>query len=183
MDKRGWGFGERRLFTPPGLFLQLNSYLSRMKRNLIISILFFGIAFCGFSQNPVEWKFSAKKIAEKLYEIHLAAIVQNPWHIYSQFTPEGGPIATSIQFNKNPLIEIEGTAKEIGKLQQKHEEVFGVDVKYFGGNIDFVQIIKIKGKGNPSTPRTNISGTIEYMICNDQECLPPKTVAFNVRLE
>ena len=46
------------------------------------------------------------------------------WHIYSQTTPEGGPVPTTIEFTKNPLVNLQGTAKETGKMEQRHEELF-----------------------------------------------------------
>ncbi len=147
-------------------------------RFLLLAI--FCIIFSVFvnAQVPVNWKWSSIKVADKTYEVHLTATVQNPWHIYSQTTPDGGPIATKISFNKNPLVAVDGNAKEVGDLHQKHEEVFDVDVRYFDGVVDFVQVMKLKSK-----VKTNISGTIEYMVCNDVQCLPPKTISFSVKLE
>src|SRR5258706_15951491 len=55
------------------------------------------------AQNPVKWSFEAKKTGDKVYELRLTAAVNDPWHIYSQFTPDGGPQPTKISFNKNPL--------------------------------------------------------------------------------
>ena len=131
-----------------------------------------------WAQSPVDWNYSSKKIADKTYEIHLTARVSSPWHIYSQFTPAGGPIATKISFNKNPFVVRNNAIKEVGELQQHHEPLFGVDVKYFGGNVDFVQVVTLK-----SGVKTNMSGNIEFMACNDQECLPPKTISFTVQLK
>lgn len=37
--------------------------------------------------NPVQWTYTAKKIADKTYEIHLTATIQNTWHLYSQTQP------------------------------------------------------------------------------------------------
>lgn len=132
----------------------------------------------GQIQSPVKWRFSAKKIADKTYEIHLTPTVQNPWHLYSQNLPKGGALPTKISFGKNPLITMTGKPKETGKLVSRYEEVFGVTVKYFEGKADFVQMVKVKGE-----VKTNVSGTVKYMVCNDQQCLPPKTVKFSVRLE
>lgn len=128
-------------------------------------------------QEPVKWNFSAKKIADKTYEVRLTATVQSPWHIYSQKTPDGGPLPTKIIYNKNPLVKVEGEAKEKGKIITKFEEVFEVNVKYFDGNVSFVQAIKLK-----SNVKTIISGTIEFMACNDEQCLPPATVPFTISL-
>ena len=68
--------------------------------------------------------------------------------------------------------------KENGKLQNKHEEVFDVDVKYFDNTVTFTQTVNLK-----SAVKTNITGNIEYMVCNDKECLPPKKVAFDLQLQ
>jgi hypothetical protein len=70
-----------------------------------------------------------------------------------------------------------GDVKENGKLLIKHEEVFGVDVKYFEGKVDFVQRIKLKGSA-----KTNFTGTVDFMVCNDQQCLPPATQKFSIAL-
>ena len=95
-------------------------------------------------QNPVNWTATAKKIADKTYEIRLTANINNGWHIYSQTTPEGGPVPTNISFTKNPLFQLQGTAKEVGKLEQHNEPLFGVDVKQFSNKVDFVQVVKLK---------------------------------------
>jgi hypothetical protein len=129
-------------------------------------------------QNPVKWDYSVKKINATTYEVHLTATLESSWHIYSQTTPDGGPVATTVTFGKNPLLTLDGTVKEVGKLEQKHEELFGVDVKQFSNKVDFLQTIKLKGKG-----KTSVTGSIEYMTCNDRECLPPKTQNFSIAIK
>ena len=129
-------------------------------------------------QNPVDWTATSKKISDKVYEIHLTANLDKGWHIYSQSTPDGGPLATSVSFSRNPLLTLEGTAKEAGKLEQKHEALFGVDVKQYSDKVEFVQTVRRKGK-----TKTAINGTVEFMTCNDRECLPPVTKKFSVVLQ
>lgn len=51
---------------------------------------------------------------------------------------------TEIGFSKNPLATLTGQPKELGKLITKHEEVFGVDVKYFENIVTFVQVVELK---------------------------------------
>lgn len=126
----------------------------------------------------VQWSHSLKKIDADTYEIHLSANVQSPWHIYSQRTPEGGPVPTEITFAKNPVITLDGATEEKGNLVKKREEVFGIDVMYFDGKVDFVQRVSLKAK-----VKTNITGTIKYMVCNDRECLAPKTIPFQLEFK
>jgi thiol:disulfide interchange protein DsbD len=129
------------------------------------------------AQQKVAWTYSTKKLADNQYEVHLTATPPIGWHIYSQLTPEGGPIPTSFSYNKNALIALVGKTIEKGKLTTYFDKNFKVDVKYFEGKADFVQIIKVKGK-----LKTNLSGEIESMICNDRTCMPPVTEKFNVLL-
>lgn len=150
-----------------------------MRRTLIAIIaILFSVACFAQVKSPVKWNFSSKKMDATTYEVHLTATLEVGWHMYSQTTPDGGPVATSIEFIKNPLLLIDGPAQEIGKLEQRHEELFGVDVKQFSNKVDFVQTVKIKGKA-----KTAINGTIEFMTCNDRECLPPSSQKFSVALK
>ena len=128
-------------------------------------------------QNPVKWSFTSKKISTGKYEIHLIANIDNGWHIYSQTTPDGGPVPTTISFSKNPLLTLDSIAKEVGKLEQHNEPLFGVDVKQFSNKVDFVQTVTLK-----ANVKTNAIGTIKFMVCNDKQCLPPKTISYSVAL-
>lgn len=155
---------------------KINYYRFMKGIGLILLLLVYGLA--GKTQDIVQWNFSAKKIIDKAYEIHLTPTIKSPWHIYSQTSPEGGALPTAIVFNKNPLVSIDGKTKEVGKVVSKYEDVFGVTVKYFEGKVDFVQTVKLK-----SNAKTNISGSIEFMACNNEQCLPPKKVQFSVLLQ
>ena len=151
-----------------------------MRHKLIFSFLLLAISSICYAQlkNPVKWSFSTKKKSVDTYEVHLTVIIEKGWHIYSQSTPDGGPVATSFTFSKNPLIILYGKVKEEGKLEQHHEPLFGVDVKQYSDKVDFVQMIKIR-KGI----KTNLTGNIEYMLCNNSECLPPTNNKFSIVLQ
>lgn len=150
-----------------------------MKRFVLLFALFFITAAAMAQKNdPVQWNFTAVKKYDKTYEVTFSALVSKPWHIYSQTTPKGGPVPTKITYKTNPLVVVSGTAKESGALKQIHDKFFGVDVKYFSDKVDFVQTVTLKANA-----KTNIAGTIEYMVCNDEECLPPKKVPFDLKLQ
>ncbi len=149
-----------------------------MKKIIFASFLIFSSHIL-FAQvlNPVDWKVSSKKISGNSYEVHLTANIDKGWHMYSQSTPDGGPVATSIIFTKNPLFELAGSTKEKGKLEQRHEELFGVDVKQFSNSVDFIQVIRLK-----SPVKTSANIVVEYMVCNDRQCLPPTSKKFSIAL-
>lgn len=145
-----------------------------------VALLAVTLTLVTFAQvkDPVQWKFSSKKINATTYEVRLSAKVDDGWHLYSQTTPDGGPVPTAISFTKNPLVTPTGETKEVGKLEKHFEELFGVEVKQFNDKVDFVQIVTVK----PGV-KTSVTGSIEFMTCNDHECLPPKKQAFSVTLD
>jgi hypothetical protein len=150
-----------------------------MKKNILVLLLVMCYA-AGYAQvqDPVKWSFTAKKINGATYEVHLTAGIESGWHTYSQTTPDGGPVKTTINFARNPLLTMTGEVKEAGKLEQHFEDLFGVEVKQFSNKVDFVQIVVVKGNA-----KTSLAGTIEFMTCNDHECLPPSKQKFSIALK
>ena len=127
-------------------------------------------------KNPVKWTAVSRKKANG-YEVVFTATLPKPWHIYSQNTGEGGPVATSFKFTKNPLLTFNGTVKEIGNLKENYDKLFETKVKYYADKVDFVQAVKVRGN-----VKTNVNVTVEYMTCDDSQCLPPTKKTFNVSL-
>lgn len=150
-----------------------------MKKTIPIAILLLCSNFLFAQiQNPVTWSTNSKKIDGKTYEVHVTAKIDKGWHIYSQTTAEGGPIPTSFTFTKNPLVIVEGKVKEIGKLEKHIEPLFqNIEVKQFSNNVDFVQTVKLK-----VPVKTSVDVAVEFMVCNDKQCLPPSTKKFSVAL-
>ena len=149
-----------------------------MKRLFLsVAVLFTGLFLS--AQSPVNWTFSAKKIDDKTFEVHMLASIQKGWHLYSQDQPEDA-IAnpTSFTITANPLFQLEGKIKEIGKMEKFTDKQLGLSANQYSNGVDFVQVIKLKGSA-----KTSISGSVEYQTCDDKKCLPPKTVNFSVALK
>ena len=128
--------------------------------------------------NPVNWSFSSKKIADKTYEVHLTATMAAGWHLYSQVQPEDAiAMPTGFKINSNPLLSLEGTIRELGKMEKFHDKKLEVSANQYSGKVDFVQVVKLKANA-----KTNLTGSVEYQTCDDKKCLPPKTVNFTVPL-
>lgn len=151
-----------------------------MKR-LVGLVTLIVIGFSAQSQvlNPVNWTFSAKKIADKTYEVHLTATIQTSWHLYSQTQPDDAiAIPTSVSFTANPLLNLNGKVKEVGKMEKFHDEKLQLSANQYSEKVDFVQVVKLK-----SNLKTNVAGSVEFQTCDDKKCLPAKTVNFSVALK
>lgn len=148
-------------------------------KNFILASFFMVSALLTQAQkmNPVSWNFQAVKKADKQYDIILTANVESPWHIYSQFVKKG-PVPTTIEFKTNPLVQIKGAAKELGKLEKNYDKNFDAEISYYSNKVQFVQSVTLK-----VASKTKVSGTVDYMVCNDEKCLPPISVPFNVVLQ
>ncbi len=148
-----------------------------MKKFILLLIVYM-TGLTTFSQmlNPVKWTYTAKKLSDKMYEVHLNAVLDNKWHIYAQDAGEG-PEPTTFIFNPNPLIKLDGKVKEVGTLEKQFDPNFNSTLKFYSNKVDFVQRVKLK-----STANTVLKGKISYMVCDDKKCLPPKEVPFSVKL-
>lgn len=128
-------------------------------------------------KDPVDWTFEAKKKNADTYELVITANVPKPWHMYSQNMPTGGPIPTKVVFNNNPLVKKIGTTKETGKLEKINDKIFGMEVQFFSGKVVYTQQVKVK----PGI-KTNMAGYVNYMVCDDEQCLPPTKKQFDIKL-
>ena len=148
-----------------------------MKHLIPVLALLFATSVFGQSNKQVQWNFTTKKINETTYEVHMTATVNGDWHLYAQNVGVEGPIPTSFTFNKNPLVVLDTKIKEEGNLVKKKEQVWGGVVNYYESKVNFIQIVKLK-----SNVKTNLAGKVEFMVCNDSQCLPPSTVDFKVNI-
>ena len=131
------------------------------------------------AQRPVSWKYTSKKISEKVYELHITATIENGWHLYAQKQPEnfiGSP--TAFKFNTHPLLVFKGKVKEVGELKKTKEPTLGLESWQYANEVDFVQQVTVKGN-----VKTAVSGSIEFQVCTDEKCLPPSSVNFNISLD
>ncbi|HQX97708.1 MAG TPA: protein-disulfide reductase DsbD family protein, partial [Chitinophagaceae bacterium] len=125
------------------------------------------------------WSFSATKVADKTYEVKMAATMQTNWHLYSQKQPDDAiAIPTTFTFSPNPLFKLDDNIKEIGKMEVMKDATLGVSANQYSKTVTFVQRIKLK-----ANVKTSFNGSVEYQTCDDKKCLPPKTVNFSVAIK
>lgn len=140
---------------------------------LAFALMTVGFAVNAQILNPVKFTYTAKKTTANQYELHIKANIDTKWHLYSTVNPDGGAEPTVINFT---AVEKVGKIKEKGAMKTIFEKSFGVNQKYFETTVEFIQVVKVK----PGTKK--VQGSVEYMVCNDKQCLPPKEVAFEISL-
>ncbi|NGY37853.1 DUF255 domain-containing protein [Flavobacterium sp. XN-5] len=141
-----------------------------MKNSLVTLLLLLSCSMFGQMYHPVKWSTSFEKISEKEYILKAEATIQSGWHLYGQYIEEGGPSRTIFTF-KNPEKSFELIDKTTE--EQGHEvvdKIFDMKIKYFEDKALFTQRIKFT-----SNDITNIAAEVEFMVCDDTNCLPPSS--------
>ena len=142
-------------------------------------VLFFGLMIFSLSMNaqlePVNWSVEAEKVGEAEYDIVFTAKIDKGWAVYSPHLESlDGPVPTSFEF-ENQDLEAIGKVKEAGNRKEMYDELFEMNLVKFSGKARFTQRIKVE---NSET----IKGYLTYMTCNEESCLPPKDVEFEIML-
>ena len=150
-----------------------------MKKFLLILVSFFTVGLLSAQGlNPVNWSFNSKKISDNVYEIQMVATIQQGWHVYSQNQPKDAIAQpTTVVFNKNPLLELDGKLKESGNLEKFKDKDLDISANQYSNKVVFSQRVKMKGKA-----KTNVTGKLTYQTCNDEKCLPAKTINLSISL-
>lgn len=142
--------------------------LQSMKKGIFAFLLIFlsGIVSV-FAQveNPASWSFSRKSLGNNEYELVFKARIEPGWHIYSMYTPEGGPMATTLTLeNAGNGVSLLGDAVENEPLKEFDED-FGVEVWSFENEYVITQKVKVA-----DTVTAALNGSIEYRVCSDGKC-------------
>ncbi|WP_264529301.1 protein-disulfide reductase DsbD family protein [Flavobacterium sp. N502540] len=131
----------------------------------IVFLLFFLFAFAkGNAQilEPVKWTSKIEKRAGNNAVLIFDGTIEKEWHMYSQFTPEGGPLALEITFkNQKGNYNLVGKAKE-GKTKTAFNDVFGVNETFFEGKAHIEQEITII---NPNLKTVEVD--FDFQVCKE----------------
>jgi len=140
--------------------------------------VFFGIALLlPFLINaqmiePVKWTFDSKQNGKEV-DLIFKATIDNTWHLYDTYLPEGGPIATQIVYEDSSKFEFAGELLKAPAPEQHFDSAFFMNLRYFSHEAVLTQKIKLKGE-EPVV----LKGYVLFMACNDETCLPPNEADF-----
>lgn len=140
-----------------------NSLLRNVWTKTVLLLLFFFAFAKGNAQilEPVKWTSKIEKKGNNAILV-FDAVIEKDWHMYSQFTPEGGPLALEISFkNQKGNYELVGKAKE-GKTRTAYNDVFEVNETFFEGKAHIEQEIKII---NPNLKTVDVD--FDFQVCKE----------------
>jgi len=113
--------------------------------------------------DPVKWKTSIEQKSDTEFLLKFDATIQEHWHFFSQFTPEGGSLPTVFIYDgAKGNYELIGKTTE-SKYKKVYSEIFEVDEYMFEGKAQFTQLVKVT---NPNLKSIKVE--VEYQACLEQ---------------
>lgn len=121
--------------------------------------------------SPVSFKLVQAPQQVKINETFTATIqvsIEGDWHLYGLDIPPNGPVATNFKIKSN-------NAELVGKPTESKADIvadpnFKMNVSWHKSGAEFYLPIRFTGK---SEGAQLIDVQVQYMVCNDQMCLPP----------
>ena len=126
----------------------------------------------------VVWNASAEQVVDGLYRITVEATIDEGWHIYS-LEPSEFIIPTSFTFSCSEGAQLKDGLKQLQEPKKVYDEIYQAELGYFENKAVFTQDIEL------TAPGATVEMFLEYMACNDMNCLPPAdtTVTFTLGAE
>ena len=125
--------------------------------------------------NPVKWKSKVIQKSDIEFELVMEATIENEWHMYSQYTPDGGALPTVFNFkNAKGNYTLVGKTKE-SAYKKVFNDIFEVDEYYFAKTAQFKQVIKVT-----NTKLKEVKVYVEYQACKEQCIQQDNTFTFQL---
>ncbi len=118
-----------------------------------------------FTTPPLQWGKELIKESDSVYSLEITALIEDEWHLYSQFTPEGGSLPTELEFiDAGVAFELLGKTEE-SETETAYSDVFEVDERFFKKRAVFTQKIK------PIQDVYSVEVMVYYQVCKEV-CIP-----------
>ncbi len=134
-----------------------------MKKLVVLLLLFLAFAK-GNAQmvNPVKWTTQIEKKSNGNYVLTFNGTIDNGWHLYSQFTADGGSLPLEILFkNQKGNFELIGQTKE-SKTKTAYNDIFEVNETFFEKKAILTQEIRLI-----NTKISKVEVSFDFQVCKE----------------
>lgn len=126
-------------------------------------------------KEPVKWTSKTEKISDTEFNLIATGIIEPEWHVYSQFTPDGGSLPMVLTFkDQKGNYELIGKAKE-SPYKKHFNDVFEVEEYYFDNKVTVTQKVKVT-----NTNLSKIKLSLEYQVCKEACINDTKQFTFDI---
>jgi thiol:disulfide interchange protein DsbD len=123
---------------------------------------------------PVSWNITLRRGAAEVDTLMFTAVCEAGWHVYDTDLPEGGPVSTSVSFERLEGVKVSGELRADRQAEKVYDEALGMELRWFEEGVSFLLPLEVGDREG-----FRVSGELEYMACDAERCLPPERVAFS----
>jgi thiol:disulfide interchange protein len=134
------------------------------------------------AQNPVSWSAATKATKVKpgeTFKVEMVARMEEGWHLYSVDQPPP-PIATRLTVPAGQPFTLAG-AVDAPAPRVAFDQSFGINTELYEESATFT--LPVKAAADAPGGKRQVKVQAYYQTCNNQFCLPPKTVPLEVTVE
>ena len=125
--------------------------------------------------DPVKWTTQIEKKANGNYLLTFNGVIEKDWHLYSQFTAEGGSLPLEILFkNQKGNFELIGKTKE-SKTKTAYNDIFEVNETFFEKKAQLTQEIKLT-----NSKLAKVEVALNYQVCKEACINLEKSFTFKI---
>ena len=125
--------------------------------------------------DPVKWTTQIEKKADGNYLLTFNGVIEKDWHLYSQFTAEGGSLPLEILFkNQKGNFELIGKTKE-SKTKTAYNDIFEVNETFFEKKAQLTQEIKLT-----NSKLAKLEVALNYQVCKEACINLEKSFTFKI---
>lgn len=125
---------------------------------------------------PVKWTSKIEKKSDSEYVLIFNATIEENWHMYSQFSADGGGLPLEVEFNNaENNFEAVGKAEE-SETHKEYNDIFEVEETFFSNKAELKQTIKVS---NPDNAVVQVG--LYYQVCKESCIQGENLFVFNLK--
>ncbi|WP_417367888.1 cytochrome c biogenesis protein CcdA [Flavobacterium beibuense] len=125
---------------------------------------------------PVKWTSKIEKKSDSEYVLIFNATIEENWHMYSQFSADGGGLPLLVEFNNaENNFEPVGQAKE-SETHKEYNDIFEVEETFFSNKAELQQTIKVSNADNAL-----VQVALKYQVCKESCIQGENLFVFNLK--
>ncbi|MUV02555.1 DUF255 domain-containing protein [Flavobacterium rakeshii] len=125
---------------------------------------------------PVKWTSKIEKKSDSEYVLIFNATIEENWHMYSQFSADGGGLPLEVEFNNaENNFEAVGKAEE-SETHKEYNDIFEVEETFFSNKAELKQTIKVS---NPDNAIVQVG--LYYQVCKESCIQGENLFVFNLK--
>ena len=147
---------------------------------VLLSAVFSVVTASAQLPSNVTWTTDIEQVSSTEGVIRWHADIKEGWHIYGLVMPDmpDTPLPPPTTFDINPVdgLTLVGDISASVEIKDHYDDLLQLNIPWVSGSVDFTQKFKL----DDGLTGVVITGTINYMACNNEACTPPAHEEFSL---